>query len=110
MTTRTTLAHLLADPGSPAPAIVSTDPAVAEAAVFGVPDPKYGEEVAAAVVLHHNCDAIKLQEFCTERLADFKVPKFIQITSALPKNVMGKIKRRDVAARFKEFRAPGAVR
>ena len=109
VTTRTTLAHLLADPGSSAPAIVSTDPAVAEAAVFGVPDPKYGEEVAAAVVPHDNCDAIKLQEFCRERLADFKVPKFIHITSALPKNVMGKIKRRDVAARFKEFKARGAV-
>ena len=91
-------------------AVLLEDPAVAEAAVFGVPDPKYGEEVAAAVVLHDNCDAIKLQEFCRERLADFKVPKFIHITSALPKNVMGKIKRRDVAARFKEFKAPGAVR
>jgi acyl-CoA synthetase (AMP-forming)/AMP-acid ligase II len=91
-------------------AVLLEDPAVAEAAVFGVPDPKYGEEVAAAVVLHDNCDAIKLQEFCRERLADFKVPKFIQITSALPKNVMGKIKRRDVGTRFKEFKAPGAVR
>ena len=90
-------------------AVLLQDPAVAEAAVFGVPDPKYGEEVAAAVVLRDNCDAIKLQEFCRERLADFKVPKFIHITSALPKNVMGKIKRRDVAARFKEFEAPGAV-
>jgi oxalate---CoA ligase len=91
-------------------AVLLEDPAVAETAVFGVPDPKYGEEVAAAVVLRDNCDASKLQEFCRERLADFKVPKFIHITSALPKNVMGKIKRRDVAARFKEFKAPGAVR
>jgi acyl-CoA synthetase (AMP-forming)/AMP-acid ligase II len=90
-------------------AVLLEDPAVAEAAVVGVHDPKYGEEVAAAVVLHDNCDGIKLQEFCRERLADFKVPKFIHITSALPKNVMGKIKRRDVAERFKEFKAPGVV-
>ena len=83
-------------------------PAVSEAAVFAVPDPKYGEEVAAAVVLQDNCEAGELQEFCREHLADFKVPKFIHITSALPKNVMGKIQRRAVAARFSEFKALGA--
>jgi oxalate---CoA ligase len=88
-------------------AVLLEYPAVAEAAVFGVPDPKYGEEVAAAVVLQDNCDAGELQKFCRERLADFKVPKFIHITSALPKNAMGKIQRRGVAARFKEFKDPG---
>jgi oxalate---CoA ligase len=85
-------------------AVLLEDPAVAEAAVFGVPDPKYGEEVAAAVVLHDNCEAGELQEFCRERLADFKVPKVIHLTPVLPKNVMGKIQRRVVATRFKEFK------
>ena len=69
-------------------------PAVAEAAAFGVPDAKYGEEVWAAVVLKGDSDPDRLQAFCRTRLADFKVPKVIRITSALPKNAMGKIDRR----------------
>jgi acyl-CoA synthetase (AMP-forming)/AMP-acid ligase II len=76
-------------------------PAVSEAVVLGVPDAKYGEEVAAAVVLRDNCDAARLQEFCREHLPDFKLPKFIQIVRALPKNAMGKINRHQVAAEFK---------
>jgi len=74
--------------------------AVAEAAVFGVPDTKYGEEVYAAVVLKGSADEDALKAFCRSRLADFKVPKVIRITSALPKNAMGKIVRRDLPARF----------
>ena len=75
-------------------------PAVAEAVAFGVPDAKYGEEVWAAVVLKGDCDAERLQAFCRTRLADFKVPKVIRITSALPKNAAGKVARRDLAALF----------
>src|SRR5215210_4285711 len=66
-------------------------PAVAEAAAFGVPDAKYGEEVWAAVVLKGDTDAQQLQAFARTRLADFKAPKVIWITSALPKNETGKI-------------------
>jgi acyl-CoA synthetase (AMP-forming)/AMP-acid ligase II len=75
-------------------------PAVAQAAAFGVPDAKYGEEVWAAVVLKSDIDADRLQAFCRTRLADFKVPKVIRITSALPKNETGKVERRDLAALF----------
>src|SRR5882724_6743448 len=75
-------------------------PAVAEAAAFGVPDAKYGEEVWAAVVLKGDSDAKQLQAFCRTRLADFKVPKVIWIVSALPKNETGKVERRDLAALF----------
>jgi acyl-CoA synthetase (AMP-forming)/AMP-acid ligase II len=82
-------------------AVLLEHPAVAEAVAFGVPDAKYGEEVWAAVVLKGAADADGLQAFCRARLADFKVPKMIWITSALPKNATGKIERRDVAALFK---------
>ena len=75
-------------------------PAVAEAAVFGVPDLKYGEEVSAAVVLRSTATAPELQSYCWTRLADFKVPKLIHLVSAIPKNAMGKVQRRDLAALF----------
>lgn len=82
-------------------AVLLAHPAVAEAAVFGVADPKYGEEVWAAVVLKGGADADVLKDFCRSRLADFKVPKTIWITSALPKSATGKIERRALAARFR---------
>ena len=75
-------------------------PAVAQAAAFGVPDAKYGEEVWAAVVLKGDSDAERLQAFCRTHVADFKVPKVILITSALPKNDMGKVERQELAALF----------
>jgi acyl-CoA synthetase (AMP-forming)/AMP-acid ligase II len=75
-------------------------PAVAEAATFGVPDPKYGEEVQAAVVLKGSADVESLREFCRERLADFKVPKVIWIVSSLPKTALGKVGRRALTALY----------
>ena len=75
-------------------------PAVAEAEVFGVPDCKYGEEVSAAVVLRGAATAQELQVYCRTRLADFKVPKQIRLVSAIPRNPMGKVQRRDLTALF----------
>ena len=81
-------------------AVLLEHPAVAEASVFGVPDPKYGEEVSAAVVLSGAATAEQLQSYCRTRLADFKVPKQIHLVSAIPKNAMGKVQRRDLTALF----------
>jgi acyl-CoA synthetase (AMP-forming)/AMP-acid ligase II len=75
-------------------------PAVAEAVSFGAPDAKYGEEVQAAVVLKGEATPAEIQAFCLERLADFKVPKVIHITEAVPRTATGKIQRRHVAAHF----------
>jgi acyl-CoA synthetase (AMP-forming)/AMP-acid ligase II len=81
-------------------AVLLQHPAVGEAAVFGVPDPKYGEEISAAVVLRNVVSTQQLKAYCSARLADFKVPKVIHIVSALPKNPMGKIQRRELTNLF----------
>jgi acyl-CoA synthetase (AMP-forming)/AMP-acid ligase II len=75
-------------------------PAVAEAVSFAAPDAKYGEEVQAAVVLKGKATPAEIQAFCLKRLADFKVPKVIHITEAVPRTATGKIQRRHVAAHF----------
>jgi acyl-CoA synthetase (AMP-forming)/AMP-acid ligase II len=82
-------------------AVLLEHPAVAEAAVFGVSDAKYGEEIWAAVVLRSAAEPQQLEAFCSTRLADFKVPKLIRVISAMPKNATGKIQRRDLAAFLK---------
>jgi acyl-CoA synthetase (AMP-forming)/AMP-acid ligase II len=81
-------------------AVLLEHPAVAEAAVFGVPDPKYGEEVSAAVVLRGAATSQELQSYCRTRLADFKVPKLIHMVSAIPRNAMGKVQRSELTALF----------
>ena len=81
-------------------AVLFRHPAVGEVAVFGVPDPKYGEEVSAAVVLRGAATAQELQAYCRTRLADFKVPKLIHMVSAIPRNAMGKVQRSHLAALF----------
>jgi Protein of unknown function (DUF1275)/AMP-binding enzyme C-terminal domain len=65
-----------------------------------VPDPKYGEEVEAAVVLKGNANPEALRSYCREQLADFKVPKVIRIVSELPMNATGKVDRRALATLY----------
>lgn len=75
-------------------------PAVNEAVCFGVPHKTWGEEVAAAVTLKEPVSEADLLAFCKERLSDFKRPKQIHITEAIPRTATGKIQRRVVAAAF----------
>ena len=79
--------------------VLLTHPAIAEAVCFGVPHGTWGEEVEAAVVLREGAAAsdADLLAFCKERLADFKRPKQIHITQAIPRTATGKIQRGVVA-------------
>jgi fatty-acyl-CoA synthase len=66
-------------------------PAVADAAVVGVPDERWGEVCAAFVVLAEPVSEDELREHCLRHLARFKVPKSFHVVDELPRNSMGKI-------------------
>ncbi len=83
--------------------LIFTHPKVAEVAVFGVPDEYYGEEVAAWIKLHAHEAATEqeIRDFCQDRLAHFKVPKFIRFVEEFPMTVTGKLQKfrmREMAA------------
>lgn len=72
---------------------ITQHPAVAEAAVIGVPDELWGEAVKAVVALKPNENAGQedIIRFCRERLAAYKCPKSVDFLSEIPKNAAGKL-------------------
>ncbi|MGV9269020.1 acyl-CoA synthetase [Kitasatospora sp. NPDC003701] len=75
--------------------VLHDHPAVAECAVFGVPDPHWGEVGRAAVVLRAGAgaDEGELLAFLRRQLAGYKVPKAVRFVPALPRNALGKLLR-----------------
>jgi len=73
---------------------------VIEAVAFGMPDEKYGEVVAAAVVLKPGVSVDDVRAHVGTKLASFKVPTVLHVTDAIPKTATGKVQRRFVAAAF----------
>jgi long-chain acyl-CoA synthetase len=76
--------------------VLHLHPAVKEACVFGMPDPKWGESVVAAVVVAAPVEPDELLEHCRAHIASFKKPKHIEFLDALPKNANGKVLRREL--------------
>ncbi len=74
-------------------------PAIESAAVIGVPDKLYGEEVAAFVVLKDGASASREEiiNFCRTKLADYKCPKTVYFVADIPKGATGKLLKRELA-------------
>jgi long-chain acyl-CoA synthetase len=76
---------------------LASHPSVEEVAVFGVPDPHWGESVYAVVVSHLDVTPDELIAHCRGRIAGFKVPRCIEIrTEPLPKSAAGKVLKRNL--------------
>ena len=83
--------------------VLHKHPGVIEAAVFGAPDPKWGERVVAAVVLRNTTTGVSeadLIDWCQSQLANFKKPSQVFFFSELPKSGYGKILKQKILERL----------
>jgi fatty-acyl-CoA synthase len=81
-----------------------THPGVEQAAVVGVPDPKYGEELCAWIKLRAGQTATEdeIRQFCRKKLAHYKTPKYVRFVDAFPQTVTGKIQKFRIREIMKE--------
>jgi acyl-CoA synthetase (AMP-forming)/AMP-acid ligase II len=81
-------------------------PAVADVAVIGVPDEKWGESVKAVIVKKPGVEATgdEIIAYARERIASYKVPRSVDFVEALPRNPTGKILKREIRAPYWEGR------
>jgi fatty-acyl-CoA synthase len=93
-----------------------THPDILDAQVIGVPDERYGEELMAWVRLRPGAaelSAEDLREFCSGRLAHFKIPRYVRVVEEFPMTVTGKIRKvemREVSIEFLGLRDAATLR
>ncbi|HKF59320.1 MAG TPA: AMP-binding protein [Blastocatellia bacterium] len=82
--------------------LLQQHPAVADVYCYGVPDEKYGEEVAAAIRLNPGAEtsAEEVRDFCLNRIARFKIPRHIRFVESFPMTASGKIQRFKLREQF----------
>ena len=87
-----------------------SNPKIDEVEIFGVPDKKYGEQVAAWIKLHagESATAEEIREFCKGKLAHFKIPCYIKFVDDFPMTVTGKVQKFVMRERMTEELGLGA--
>jgi long-chain acyl-CoA synthetase len=86
-------------------AVLQEHPAVIESCVVGLPDEKVGQRIKAFVVLKKDVKGItgyELTRFCKGKLAQYKIPQYIEFRDMLPKSKVGKLLRREVRSEEKK--------
>ena len=81
-------------------------PDIADVQVIGVPDPRYGEELMAWVVMRSGVEpltAVGVRVFCEGRLAHYKVPRYVHVVDGFPMTVTGKIRKVEMRAEAVEI-------
>ncbi len=70
-------------------------PLIQDVSIFGVPDPKFGEELCAWITLKpgSRCGEEEIREYCRERIAHYKVPRYVRFVDEFPMTVTGKIQK-----------------
>ncbi|HUT69860.1 MAG TPA: long-chain-fatty-acid--CoA ligase [Desulfatiglandales bacterium] len=78
--------------------VLHSHPTIEEAAVVGIPDPEWGQEARAIVVLKKGEAATpeEIMEYCRSRLAGFKRPRSVMFVDSLPRNPMGKVLKKEL--------------
>jgi fatty-acyl-CoA synthase len=76
--------------------VLYSHPKIEEAAVIGIPDPEWGQEPRAVVVLKEGKSASpeEIIEYCRQKLSSFKRPRSVVFVDELPRNPMGKVLKR----------------
>jgi fatty-acyl-CoA synthase len=83
-----------------------THPDIVDGHVIGVPDPRYGEELMAVVMLRDGASELTiegLRDFCAGRIARFKVPRYLWIVDDFPMTVTGKVRKTEMRQRAIEY-------